>query len=93
MCNFINAHEDIINIASFGEYREVMKKVMRVIKEAHLVERKRRQTARKEESEEAVKRTQRAKAPIATIKQGKMRKEEAMKRLDEIFGNGRGQEI
>ena len=50
MCNFINAHEDIINIASFGEYREVMKKVMRVIKEAHNTERKRRQTTRKEKA-------------------------------------------
>ena len=57
------------------------------------MERKRRQTARKEESEEAVKRTQRAKALISIIKQGKMRKEDAMKKLDEIFGNGRGQEI
>ena len=38
MCDFINAHEDIITITTFGEYRDVMKKVMKVIKEAHNVE-------------------------------------------------------
>ena len=42
--DFINTHEDIIHITSFGEYREVMKNVMRVIKDAHNVERQRRQT-------------------------------------------------
>ena len=68
MFDFINANEDIINISSFGEYKVVMNKGLNVIKEAHLVERKRRQTAREEKSEEAVKRTQRAKALIATIK-------------------------
>ena len=47
VCNYKNAHEDIIRISSFGEYRDVMKKVMRVIKEAYNVERRRRQTARK----------------------------------------------
>ena len=85
VCDYINAHEDIIDISSFGEYEVAMKKGMNVIKEAHFVERKRRQTAREEKSEEAVKRTQRAKALIATIKRGKMRKEDVMKRLDEIF--------
>ena len=50
VCNYINAHEDIITIATFGEYREVMKKVMRVIKEAHNTERKRRQTTRKKKA-------------------------------------------
>ena len=74
VCDYINAHEDIITISSFGEYEVVMKKGMKVIKDAHLVERKRRQTAREEKSEEAVKRTQRAKALIATIKQGKIKR-------------------
>ena len=93
VCNFISAHEDIINITSFGEYREVMRKVTNVIKEAHLVERKRRKTTRKTKGEEASKRKQRAKALIAAIKQGKMRKEEIERRLEEIFGKGSGQEI
>ena len=31
--DFINAHEDIITITTLGEYRDVMKKVMKVIKE------------------------------------------------------------
>ena len=47
VCCFINAHEDLITITSFAEYKLVMKKVMKVIKEARLVERKRRQSARK----------------------------------------------
>ena len=47
VCDFINAHENIITISSFGEYRKVMMKVMKVIKEAHTVERKRRMISRK----------------------------------------------
>ena len=47
VCDFINAHEDLIQIATFAEYKKAMKKVMSVIKEAHNVERKRRQVARK----------------------------------------------
>ena len=43
VCDFINAHEDLIAITTFGEYREVMKKAMKVKKEAHNVERKMRQ--------------------------------------------------
>ena len=93
VCNYINAHEELIQIKSFGEYRIVMKKVMKVIKEAHLVERKRRQTTRKKSVEEATKRTQRAKTLVAIIKHGKLRKGEAMRRLEEIFGKGSGQEI
>ena len=46
--DFINAHEDIITITTFGEYRVMMRKVMRVIKEAHNTERKRMQTSRNE---------------------------------------------
>ena len=32
VCNYINAHEDLIHITSFGEYKVVMKKVMMVIR-------------------------------------------------------------
>ena len=50
VCNFINSHDDLISISSFREYRVVMKKVMMVIKEAHLAERKRRQTSREKKA-------------------------------------------
>ena len=40
VCDFINTHEDLIHITTFGEYRDVMKNVMRVIKEAHNAQRK-----------------------------------------------------
>ena len=70
VCNFINAHHDLIHITSFGEYRVVMKKVMKVIKESALVERKRRQTSRKKKIDEMTTRTQRAKALIADVKRG-----------------------
>ena len=53
VCNHINAHEDIIRISSFGEYRDVMKKVMRVFKESYNVEKRSGQTARKKKSEES----------------------------------------
>ena len=46
MCDFINSHEDLIRITTFGEYRTVMLKVMKVIREANLVVRRRRRTAR-----------------------------------------------
>ena len=46
VCDYINSHEEMIHITTFRECRDVMKKVMSVIKEAHNVERKRRQTAR-----------------------------------------------
>ena len=42
VCDFIKAHDDLIKIMKFGEYRIAMKKVMKVIREAHNVERKRR---------------------------------------------------
>ena len=67
VCDFINSHEDLIHITSFKEYRDVMEKVMKVIKEAHNTERKRRQTAKRRRSEETTKRTQRAKPLIANI--------------------------
>ena len=60
VCDYINAHDDLIHITSFGEYREVMKKAMRVIKEAHDVERKRRSTWKKR-NEEATSRRQKSK--------------------------------
>ena len=47
VCDFINAHEVITHITSFGEYREVLKKAMRVIKEANNVERKRWHTKKR----------------------------------------------
>ena len=93
VCDFINAHDDLINITSFGEYRGVMRKAMRVMKEAHNTQRKRRQTGEKKMNGEARKRTQRAKALIAIVKQGKMSKDEVMRRLEEIFGRGSRQEI
>ena len=93
VCDYINAHEGIIHITTLGEYREVMKKMIKVIKEAHNVERKRRQTARKKKSEEASKRTQKAKSLISEIRRREINKEEIKIRIEEIFGNGSGQEI
>ena len=93
MCDFINAHEDLIHITTFGEYRDVMRRVMKVIKEAHNVEKKRRQTSRKRKREEVTIKTQRAKALIFDIRRGQLRKEEIERRLEEIFGKGSCQEI
>ena len=93
VCDFINAHEELIQITSLEEYRIVMKKVMRVIKEAHNVERKRRQTSRKKKGDEARMGPQRAKSLILDIKRGWMRKEDVEKRLEEIFGHGCRDEI
>ena len=93
VCDYINSHEDLIGITSFGEYREVMKKVIKVIREAHNVERKRRQTARKKRSEEAVKRTQKAKSLIAEIRRREMSMGEIEARMEEIFGEGSSKEI
>ena len=93
VCNYINAHEDLIQITTFGEYRVVMRKVMRVIKEAHNVERKRRQSAKKKKLEEAVRRTQKAKSLIAEIRRRDMKKDEIEARIEELFGKGSSQEI
>ena len=38
VCEFISSHHDLIHITTFGEYRVVMLKVMRVIKEAQFRE-------------------------------------------------------
>ena len=93
VCDYINAHEDLIHITTFSEYQVVMRKVMVVIKEAHIVERKRRQTARKRKSEEIASLTQRAKTLICEVKRGGLRKEEIERRLVCIFGEGSNQEI
>ena len=89
----INSHEDFIQITSFGEYKVVMKKVMSVIKESHTVERKRREMAKKNMSEESSKKIQKAKALIVSIKRGQMEKEEIKRKLDALFGKGSHQEI
>ena len=85
VCNFVNSHEDLIHITTFGEYRDVMKKVMRVIKEANNAERKRRQTSRKRKNEDVMAKTQRVKALIGIIKQWKMRKEEIERNDEKLF--------
>ena len=91
--DFINAHDDLISITSFGEYRAVMRKVMSVIKDAHNTERKRRQTAKKKRSEGNNTRTQRAKSLIVSIRRGGLTKDEIGRRLEEIFGKGSREEI
>ena len=93
VCDFINVHEDLIHITTFGEYKEVMRKIMMVIKEAHNAERKRRWTSRKKKTEETSKRKRKAKALIAEINRGGMKKEDIVKRLEVIFGRGSGQAI
>ena len=93
ICDFINTRQDLVHITSFGEYRIVMLRVMRVIKEANNAEQKRRKTSRMKKSEGVKERTQRAKALIAMVKRGEVRKDEVERRIDEIFGNRRGCEI
>ena len=74
VCDYINSHEDIISITSFGDYRETMKRVMKVIKEAHNVERMRRHAARKKRGEDAAKKTQKSKSLIAEIRRREINK-------------------
>ena len=93
MCNSINAHEEIIHITTFGEYKVVMKKVMSVIKEAHNMERKRRQMARKNKIEEIPKTIQKAKSLIVSKRRGHLKKEDIERKLEAIFGEGSHQEI
>ena len=90
--DFILIHEDVITIITFGGYREVMKEVINIIKEANIIERKRGQTTKMRRSEETAKRTQRAKTLIANIKK-EIGKDEIARMLEEIFGNGRGNDI
>ena len=75
MCDFVNAHEELVHISTLGEYRVMMKKVMRVIKEANNTERKRMTTSRQNKREETRMMIQRAKSLISEIKRGRMRKE------------------
>ena len=70
-----------------------MLKVMKVIKEAHNVERKRRQTSRKKKRDETTARKQRAKTLISTIGRGGMKKEDIEAKPEEIFGKGSSKEI
>ena len=93
VCDFINAHEDINHITSLGEYRCVMLKVIKAIKEADNVERKRRRTKRKDKCDEAKKTMQRAKALIADIKRGSMERQEVERMLESIIGKGSHEEI
>ena len=79
MCDFINAHEDLIRITSFGEFRVVMKKVTRIMKEAHNVERKRRQTAWNKEVK-SLQQGLRMQRPFFNIKRGGLRKKEIERR-------------
>ena len=69
-----------------------MKNVMRVIREAHNVER-RRQTARNEMAEESSKRTQEAKSFVTEIGKKEIKNEEMKRRIDEIFGKGNRKEM
>ena len=92
MYDLINAHDDIIRITTLAEYRNVMLRVMRVIKEAHNLEKKRRLTSRNKKSDEMAVRKQKAKALIASIRRG-IPKEEFKRRLEEIFGKGSSKEI
>ena len=92
-CQYINTHDDLVHITSFGEYRMVMNKVMRVIREAHNAEKKRRKMSQKRKNEDVTKRIQRTKTLISRIKRGEMRVEDIKRRLDEIFGKGSSQEI
>ena len=48
VCNFINAHEELIQIKSLCDYRMMMNKVMRVIREARNTEKKADITEEKE---------------------------------------------
>ena len=93
VCEYINTHEYLIHITTFEEYKEVMKKVTNVIKEAHAVERKRRQTSRKKKEVETKAITQRAKSLIASVKGGKMAKDDIERSLEAIFGKGSSKEI
>ena len=59
---------------------------MNVIKEAHNVERKRRQATRKKKGDDLTTRIQRTKTLIAMIKRGDIEREEIERNAEEIFG-------
>ena len=92
VCDFINTHDDLVQIKTFGEYRVVMRKVMMVIREAHNTEKKRRQASRKEKSEMTRTRIQRAKSLVCEIKRG-MKMQDIATKVEEIFGKGSSQEL
>ena len=85
MCDFIPAREDVIQVTTLGECRVVTRKVMMVIKEAHLVERKRRQTSRMKRIDTSMARTQRAEDQISEIRRGGMMKDVIEKSLQKFF--------
>ena len=58
VCDFINARQDFFHSTTLVEYRVVMQKAMKVIREAHNNERKRRQTAKSRRSEETEERSE-----------------------------------
>ena len=66
---------------------------MRVIKEAYNAERKRRQTTRTKKCDETAVRKQKAKTLISMIRRGGMKKEDIIRRVEEVFGKGSSQEI
>ena len=70
-----------------------MNKVMRVIKEVHNVEKKRRQSLRKKKTDEWISRKQKAKALILDVRRKATGKEKIERKLDEIFGRGSSKEI
>ena len=86
MCDFINAHEVLIPITTFGDYKVVMLKAMKVIGEANLDEMKRRRRTRKEKCDNATAIIQRTKSLIAMIKQWGIEMEEIERRVEVIFG-------
>ena len=93
MISLTHTHEDLINITTLEEYRLVMLKEIRVVKEAHLVEKKRKQTTGKEKRDAATKMVRKAKALIDIVKQGKMSREEIERNVEVIFGKGSRQEL
>ena len=70
MCDFLNTREELNRIATLAEYGNVKLKVMRIIKEDHNLEKKRRLMSRKKKSDEMAVRKQKAKALIASIRRG-----------------------
>ena len=70
-----------------------MNKVMKVIREAHNTEKKRRLSSQRKKCEDERKRVQRAKTLICEIKGGRIRKEDIKRRREEIYGNGSSHEI
>ena len=66
---------------------------MNVIREAHNVERKRRQATRKKKGDDLTARIQRTKTLITLITHGDIEREEIERKIEEIFGKGSHKEI